>query len=205
MLLERPPKIFRWLFPEAIFRCPSPEGEKRIWLTFDDGPVPEATPFVLDTLDHYGILATFFMVADNVLRYPHLADEVRLRGHFIGNHTKHHIQAYRSTPRQFFRDLIEGERITGSQLFRPPHGWMPRSMTRIIAKHRKIVMMDLVTRDYSHSLSAADVFSNVTRFARPGSVIVFHDSLRSIHRIREALPASIEWLIDNGYSFHTLY
>ena len=93
MFIERPPKWFRWLFPGAVFRLPAPKGERpRVYITFDDGPIPEATPWVLDTLDRFGVKATFFMVGQNVERHPELLDEVRRRGHSVGNHTLHHIQ-----------------------------------------------------------------------------------------------------------------
>lgn len=205
MFIESPPGWFRKLFPGAIFRIPSEEGcSKRVFLTFDDGPIPEVTPWVLDVLDRYGIKATFFMVGQNVERHPELLEEVRRRGHAVGNHTLHHMQGVRATTREYMRDALAGASLTGSALFRPPHGWLRPGQLSALKKHYKIVMYDLVTRDYSRHLTAEDVVANVKRYTRDGSIIVFHDSLKSIPRLREALPASLEWLQLQGFEFFKL-
>lgn len=205
MFIERPPRWFRWLFPGAVFRIPSPAGgRKRVFLTFDDGPIPEATPWVLDVLDRYGAKATFFMVGQNVERHPHLLEEVKRRGHGVGNHTLHHIQGASATTMRYMRDSAEGARLTGSCLFRPPHGWLRPRQLKALKKHYRVVMYDLVTRDYSKKLTAEDVVENVRRYARDGSIIVFHDSLKSLPRLREALPASLEWLQKEGFEFGRL-
>lgn len=202
MLLERPPLIFRMLFPEALFRVAG--KEKCVYLTFDDGPIPEVTPWVLDTLDRYGVKATFFMVGDNVRKYPALLDEVRGRGHAVGNHTMHHLQGMKISADKYLEDIAIADDLIGSHLFRPPHGLLSFKQARLLKEHYTIVMYDLVTRDYSKRLTAQQVFDNVRRYTRRGSIIVFHDSLKSISRLREALPKSIEWLMSQGYSFKTL-
>lgn len=205
MFIERPPVWFRRLFPGAIFRLPSAEkGKKRVFLTFDDGPIPEATPWVLDTLDRFGVKATFFMVGQNVERHPELKEEVLRRGHIAGNHTLHHMKGMGVSKASYMADAERGAEVTGSILFRPPHGVLTPSQLKSLKKHYKIVMYDLVTRDYSKHLSAKDVVDNVKRFARDGSIIVFHDSLKSLPRIKEALPECLQWLIDNGYEFELL-
>ena len=202
MFIERPPRWFRWLFPGAIFRLPSRKrGEKRVFLTFDDGPIPEVTPWVLDTLDRFGVKATFFMVGQNVERYPGLFKEVLRRGHAVGNHTLHHIQGASATTMRYMRDAAEGAALTGSDLFRPPHGWLRPRQLMALKKHYKVIMYDLVTRDYSRHLTADDVVENVRKYTRDGSIIVFHDSLKSLPRIKKALPESLEWLIKEGYTF----
>lgn len=202
MFIERPPRWFRWLFPGAIFRLPSRKrGEKRVFLTFDDGPIPEVTPWVLDTLDRFGVKATFFMVGQNVERYPELFREVVGRGHAVGNHTLHHIQGASATTMRYMRDAAEGAALTGSDLFRPPHGWLRPRQLLALKKHYRVIMYDLVTRDYSRRLTAEDVVENVRKYTRDGSIIVFHDSLKSLPRIRKALPESLEWLIKEGYTF----
>lgn len=172
-----------------------------MFLTFDDGPIPEVTPWVLDVLDSFGVKATFFMVGQNVERHPHLLEEVRRRGHAVGNHTLHHIQGASATTMRYMRDTAEGARLTGSCLFRPPHGWLRPRQLMALKKHYRVVMYDLVTRDYSRRLTAEEVLENVKRFARNGSIIVFHDSLKSQSRLREALPQAIEWLLAQGYQF----
>lgn len=198
-IVERPPKLFRRLFPGGHFRLPG-DG-RRVYLTFDDGPVPEVTPRLLDLLDSYGIKATFFMVGDNARRYPALVEEVRRRGHDIGNHTMHHLQGAKVSTMRYLRDVEEADRLLNTPLFRPPHGWLRPRQARAMVKKYRLVMYDLVTRDYSRRLTAADVVNNVRRLSRPGSIIVFHDSLKSLPRLFDALPPSIEWLREQGYTF----
>lgn len=204
-LIERPPCWFRALFPGATFRLRAREGEKkRVFLTFDDGPVPEVTPWVLDVLDRYGVKATFFMVGQNVERHPELLEEVRRRGHSVGNHTLHHLKGAGVTTLRYMRDAAEGAAITGSNLFRPPHGLLRPRQLMALKKHYHVVMYDLITRDYSKKLNATEVIENVKQFTRDGSIIVFHDSLKSWPRLQEALPASIEWILGQGYRFEKL-
>jgi peptidoglycan/xylan/chitin deacetylase (PgdA/CDA1 family) len=175
-----------------------------VYLTFDDGPVPEVTPWVLDLLDTHGIKGTFFLVGDNVRRSPHLFDEIRRRGHSWGNHTMHHLQGMKVPTMRYMRDLTEADQLIGSPLFRPPHGLLRWSQAAAIKNHYNIVMYDLVTRDYSKKLTPDRVLENVKRYARNGSIIVFHDSLKAERNLREALPAAIQWLKDQGYEFRTL-
>lgn len=205
MLIERPPKLYRLLFPGVLFRMGC-SGEKpgKVYLTFDDGPIPEATPWVLDTLDDFGVKATFFMVGQNVERYPHLFEEVIKRGHKAGNHTLHHIRGAGITPAQYLEDTGKCERYTATRLFRPPHGWLTPSQLREVKKQYKVVMFDLVTRDYSKRVSAPQIVDNVKKFARDGAIIVFHDSIKSINKLHTALPESLKWLQDQGYKFGLL-
>lgn len=203
MLIERPPEWFRRFAPDAVFRIPPQERkeDKTVYLTFDDGPIPEVTPRLLDLLDEYGIKATFFMVGDNVRKYPEVYREVVSRGHAIGNHTMHHLVGLKEDTDFYVSDVKEASGYMQSKLFRPPHGWLKRSQEKILEKDYKIVMYDLVTRDYSKWLSADDVVKNVKRYTRPGSIIVFHDSLKSLPRLFDALPRSLDWLIEQGYKF----
>ena len=203
MLIEQPPKIFRMLIPGGEFRIPSRE-ERRVYLTFDDGPIPEVTPWILDVLDSYDIKATFFMVGDNVRKYPEIYEEVRRRGHRVGNQTMHHIQGAHTTTRGYLRDVEEANRLIGSDLFRPPHGWLRPQQSKLLSRRYRIIMYDLVTRDYSKRINAAQVVENVKRYTRPGSIIVFHDSLKSRDKLETALRESIEWLRGEGYSFELL-
>ena len=203
MLIEQPPKIFRLLNSEGVFRVQH-DDRRQVYLTFDDGPIPEATPWVLDVLDRYGIKATFFMVGDNVRKYPELFREVKTRGHHVGNHTMHHLSGARHACEDYLADVDEARRLIDSDLFRPPHGWMKRKQARRLSKKYRIIMYDLVTRDYSRRVSAREVVEKVKRYTRPGSIIVFHDSLKSREKLETALPEAIEWLLSEGYSFGLL-
>ena len=203
MLIEQPPLPYRLLFPEAIWRIKKNDS-KVVFLTFDDGPIPEVTPWVLDTLDRYGIKATFFMVGDNVARHSELYEEVRRRGHSYGNHTMHHLQGMKVTSYRYMHDITEANDLIHSALFRPPHGLLRWKQARAIKDRYNIVMYDLVTRDYSRKLTPAKVLANVKRYARNGSIIVFHDSLKAEKNMKAVLPQAIEWLLARGYTFERL-
>lgn len=198
MWIEQPPLLYRLLFPEAIWRVKK-RKRKVAYLTFDDGPIPEVTPWVLDTLDRYGVKATFFFVGDNVRKYPHLYEEVKRRGHSYGNHTMHHLQGFKTPRMRYMRDITEADALIDSPLFRPPHGLLRWAQAKAIKKHYNIVMYDLVTRDYSIKMTPALVFYNIRRYARNGSIIVFHDSLKAERNMKEVLPRAIEWLRNEGY------
>ena len=203
MFIEQPPLLYRLLFPEAIWRVKH-KNRKVVYLTFDDGPVPEVTPWVLDLLDAYDIKATFFLVGDNVRRSPELFSEIKRRGHSWGNHTMHHMQGMKVTTMRYMRDVTEADRLIGSILFRPPHGLLRWKQAAIIKSHYNLVMYDLVTRDYSKKLNAEQVVENVKHYTRNGSIIVFHDSLKAERNLRQALPKAIEWLKEQGYEFRRL-
>lgn len=200
MIIEQPPLLYRLLFPEAIWRIKR-KHRKVVFLTFDDGPIPEVTPWVLDLLDKYGIKATFFMVGDNVRRHPELLEEVKARGHSYGNHTMHHLQGFKVSRVRYMRDITEAAFYIDSPLFRPPHGLIRWAQAKAIKNHYNIVMYDLVTRDYSKKLNPERVLANVKRYVRNGSVIVFHDSLKAQKNMQQALPQAIEWLKAEGYEF----
>lgn len=200
MLIEQPPLIYRLLFPDSYWKIPSKE-EKVIYLTFDDGPIPETTPWVLDLLDKYNIKATFFCVGDNVRKHPNIYNEVLNRGHQVGNHTFNHIQALKTKTEDYLRNIELASEYIKSDLFRPPHGHIRRSQLRAIQKKYKIIMWDVVTRDYSKKQTPQKVLENVKKYARNGSIVIFHDSLKAAENMKYALPLAIEWLLEQGYVF----
>lgn len=205
MFIERPPKWFRMLFPGAVFRMPeSNQKPGKVYITFDDGPIPEVTPWVLDTLDTFHVKATFFMVGQNVERHPELLAEVKKRGHIAANHTLHHIRGLGISSREYIEDAEACERFTQSGLFRPPHGWLTPVQLNEVRKRYRVVMYDLVTRDYSRHIDAEDIVKNVKTLSRDGSIIVFHDSVKSYEKLKTALPESLRWLKGQGYEFGLL-
>jgi len=189
----------RWMFPRAYWRMD--KNERAVYLTFDDGPIPEATPFILDTLRQFDAKATFFMVGDNVRKYPHLFQKVKEEGHQLGNHTFNHLGGLKHLTKTYVDNAEKANKLIGAHLFRPPHGWMRPPQYYWLRRKYQIVMWDLVTRDYSKWLTAEDVVQNVKNFARNGSIITFHDSLKSIDKLHTALPQSLEWLKSQGYQF----
>ena len=199
MIIEQPPAIYRALFPGAIWRMPA--QTKCVYLTFDDGPIPLITPWVLDLLDHYGIKATFFCVGENVIKHPEIYQEVIKRGHSVGNHTHNHVQGLRFRTANFVKNTDLAAKHIKSDLFRPPHGHMRIRQVLKLVKRYRIIMWDVVTRDYNRSFTGEDVFNIVKRYTRNGSILVFHDSIKAEPRMKEALPRTIEWLLAEGYVF----
>ncbi|MBP3827459.1 MAG: polysaccharide deacetylase family protein [Prevotella sp.] len=201
-MIEQPARWMRKLYPHATWRM-DPE-EHAVYLTFDDGPIPEATPFILKTLADFDVKATFFMVGDNVRKFPHLYQQVKDAGHQIGNHTMNHLGSFRHWTTTYVINVFQANELIHSHLFRPPHGWMRHSVYYWIKKYYRVVFWDVVTRDYSNRLTAEDVVNNVKRLTRNGSIITFHDSLKSIDKLYTALPESIQWLKDQGYEFKVI-
>lgn len=201
--IVQPPFFYRVLFPEAIWRVKR-TGMKAAYLTFDDGPIPEVTPQILDILDEYGVKATFFMVGDNARRHPELVEEVRRRGHAIGNHTMHHLQGMHTRRHAYLRDVKEADGLLHTTMFRAPHGLLRPGQAKVISRHYNMIMYDVVTRDYAQYTSPEEVVDNVRRFSRNGSIIVFHDSLKSARNTLPALPRAIKWLQTHGFQLLTL-
>ena len=202
MFIEQPAIYLRWLYPKALWRMD--RHERAVYLTFDDGPIPEATPFILETLRTEGVKATFFVVGDNVRKYPELFQQILNEGHGVGNHTHNHIGGLRHTIKEYSYNVEKANAYIHSRLMRPPHGWMRLSQYAWLSRKFKVVMWDVVTRNYSKWLTAEDAVNKVKRYARNGSIITFHDSLKSIEKLRTALPESIKWLKEQGYTFKVL-
>lgn len=189
----------RWLYPRATWRMD--KTDHSVYITFDDGPIPESTPFILKTLADFNIKATFFVVGDNVRKYPDLYKQIVDAGHRVGNHTFNHIGGFRHTIHAYSYNTEKCNAYVHTNLFRPPHGWMRLDQYAWLGRKYRIVMWDLVTRDYSKWITAQDVINNVKKYARNGSIITFHDSLKSIAKLHYALPVSLQWLKDQGYEF----
>jgi len=202
MIIERAPKIYRSLYRGSHWRFNT--DKKVVYLTFDDGPIPALTPWVLDLLDKYNIKATFFCVGDNVQKYPCIFQMIQDRGHKIGNHTFHHIKGLKTETQSYLEDVEEAGKLIDSKLFRPPYGHMRFSQFNSLKKRYKVIMWDVVTRDYSRLMTSDQVFEVVKKYTRNGSIIVFHDSLKAGERMKESLPRSIEWLLEQGYSFELI-
>ena len=199
MLIEQPPKLLRWLYPRALWRMD--KNVKAVYLTFDDGPIPNITPWVLDLLDKYNIKATFFLVGDNVRKHPEEFKMIVERGHRVGNHTFNHISGLKYLSYNYLENTNKANELINSTLFRPPHGWMRWGQYIVLSHRYTVVMWDLVTRDYSKRLNGHQVLRNVKKYVRNGSIITFHDSIKSEKNMKYALPRAIEWLLEQGYEF----
>ena len=199
MIIEQPARALRWLYPQALWRMD--HSRKVVYLTFDDGPIPEITPWVLDLLDKYNIKATFFLVGDNVRKHPEEFKMIVERGHRVGNHTFNHISGLKYLSYNYLENTNKADELINSTLFRPPHGWMRWGQYMVLSHRYTVVMWDLVTRDYSKRLNGRQVLRNVKKYVRNGSIITFHDSIKSEKNMKYALPRAIEWLLEQGYEF----
>ncbi|MDE7421194.1 MAG: polysaccharide deacetylase family protein [Muribaculaceae bacterium] len=198
---ERIPWILRFSAFRRDVKFRLNDGKPSVYLTFDDGPIPESTPWLLKTLAEYGAKATFFMVADNARRYPELYKAVVDAGHSIGNHTFHHKPPFRQSVKEMMADVALADNILHSKLFRPPHGLILPSQQKALSEAGySIVMFDLNTLDYRADRTPQQIVDSVSSNVRPGCIINFHDSLKSIEKLKQALPTILAHLLSQGYS-----
>lgn len=219
----QPYDIVRKPYRQSIWRMPVgfPSDRPSLALTFDDGPIPEQTPWVLDMLDKYGVKATFFCVGDNIRKYQEVFKEVVLRGHAVGNHTFHHVQLLKTTWRDYVEEIKlckeEALKVCGEvrmNLFRAPHGQMTPWRCRELVEGSseitkqlgidKLVFWDVMPKDYDKRLTPQEVLKNVKDYVRDGSVIVMHDSVKSGERMRYALEGTLEWAMENGWKVRAI-
>jgi len=202
MYLVKTPQVLQKLFPQFTWQIPT--TEKVLYLTFDDGPIPEVTPWVLEQLQNYQAQATFFCVGHNVEKHPAVFEAVRSAGHGIGSHTYHHLNGWNTDNTTYLLNVRRCAQMTGSTLFRPPYGRLRRSQAQFLHRHYRIVMWDVLSGDFDSGLSPEACFQNVTRSARPGSIVVFHDSLKARERLEYALPRVLKHFSQGGYRFGKL-
>lgn len=179
-------------------------SEKVIYLTFDDGPVPEVTPLVLDILDKYNLKVTFFCVGENVEKYSEIYHEVLKRGHKTGNHTFNHLKGISTSTDEYVANVEKAAKSIHSKLFRPPYGRIKYRQKRALQKEYEIVMWDLITQDYNKNLSPGTILQNIKRYSRNGSLVVFHDSIKAEKNMLTVLPQAIEYWKSKGYGFGVL-
>ncbi len=212
------PSIFTWLYP-SWYLWSKPKGKKTIYLTFDDGPIPEVTDFVLDTLSRKRdkpIPATFFCIGDNVRKHPEVFKRILAEGHSIGNHTYNHLQGWKTDNETYLKNtqLAELEmskhiesnpKRLSSSLFRPPYGKIKRTQASALRKMGyKIVMYRVVAYDWESSVSPESCLKNVIDTAQDGDIIVFHDSVKAYKNLQYALPNAIKYFENAGFSFGKL-
>jgi len=208
-VIFRTPFFLPWLYPGLQWRIPT--VEKEIYLTFDDGPIPGPTEFVLDQLERSHAKATFFCIGENVSRHPKIFQAVARQGHAIGNHTFNHLKGWnysvaeyleniRLCQEEFLKSPHSLRRVT---LFRPPYGRIKRSQIRAL-KEYSIIMWDVLSHDYSATISPEQCLRGTIQATRPGSIIAFHDSLKAEKNMRYTLPRFLEHFTRQGYSFKAL-
>ncbi|MUP44570.1 polysaccharide deacetylase family protein [Gramella sp. BOM4] len=218
------PEALKWLYPNRISRL---DNKKAIYLTFDDGPVPEVTPWVLEELKKYEAHATFFCIGDNVRKHPEILERILKEGHAVGNHTFNHLNGWKTSPQEYIENTLKAEEamnyssqqqpkslseLTSIQLptpnyplFRPPYGRIKNSQARKLQQlNFRLVMWDVISGDYDQEISAEKCYQNVIKNAVPGSTIVFHDSLKAEKNLREVLPKVLTYYSEKGLKFRSL-
>jgi len=204
MYLIRTPDFVQNLFPNFLWRTETTARE--LYLTFDDGPVPEITPWVLDELRAHRALATFFCVGENVLNNPGIYRRILREGHSVGNHTFNHISGWTHTPEEYMDNVSICSELVDSNLFRPPYGRLGRKHIRSLkGSQYRIVMWDVLSGDFDRDINPERCYQNVIENARPGSIIVFHDSVKAEENLRFALPKVLQFFSQQGYSFGALH
>ena len=202
MYTVRPPIFLTWLYPTLTWH--RDRTEKIIFLTFDDGPIPDVTPFVINTLKHYGIKATFFCVGENIKKHPDLFDCLVENGHRIGNHTYNHLNGWQTPDDVYLQNVDRCQQLAPTNLFRPPYGRGRRSQYKQLQQTYDIIMWDVLSGDFDPNLSPDGCLRNVIRHTQNGSIVVFHDNVKATPRITYALPRAIEYWLDQGYAFGLL-
>jgi peptidoglycan-N-acetylglucosamine deacetylase len=202
MYLVKTPDLVKTLFPNFTWSVPS--EEKTLYLTFDDGPIPDVTPWVLEQLRGYNAEATFFCVGENIAKNPDILKQILKEGHTVGNHTMQHLNGWTTDAVDYFHDVRHCARLTKSSLFRPPYGRVTPRQAQFLQRHYEVVMWDVLSGDFDTSITGEQCLRNVLQNATSGSIIVFHDSLKSEAKMKYALPRVLDYYAAKGYSFQSL-
>lgn len=199
MYLTKTPKFIKKLFPNYIWSVPT--DSKTLFLTFDDGPIPEVTPWVLDLLKMYHAKASFFCVGENVERYPEIYDRILSEGHSVGNHTYNHVSGWSTENIPYYHNIRHCAKKVDSVLFRPPYGRLKPRQSQFLQRHYQIVMWDVLSGDFDSNITKEQCLENVIQNTSKGSVIVFHDSLKAEEKLRFVLPKILEYFSNQEYNF----
>ena len=202
MYLSKTPQLVKNLLSNFTWQIPT--TEKVIFLTFDDGPIPEATPWVLEVLRGYNAKATFFCVGDNVRKHPEVFQQVLAEGHAVGNHTFNHLKGWKTNTSDYLENVERCAEMVESPLFRPPYGALKPSQARLLKSNYRIVMWDVLSGDFDPKISPERCLQNVLDNIQPGSIVLFHDSLKAEPRMRFALPRVLEKMHGEGWRFEKL-
>lgn len=198
------PKFIQILFPSIIWR--QKNYQNNIWLTFDDGPTPKVTPFILNTLKEEKVKATFFLVGEQIERQPDLYNQIISDGHVIANHSYSHINSWKSNNLDYLNDIEKCQQLMPkNKLFRPPYGKISALQIRRLKKKYKIILWDVLSWDFSLSIAPSKVKRNVMENTKQGSIIVFHNNQKSFQNLTSILKETIQELKQKGFSFSTTW
>ncbi len=197
MYLVRTPWLIKKFYPDCTWDFPP--DKKVIYLTFDDGPHPSITKFVLAELKKYNAKATFFCIGKNVVAHPDVYRQISNDGHATGNHTYDHLNGWKTEESAYLKNIEEAKGVIDSGLFRPPYGRISRRQLKIVKEDFRVIMWTVLAGDFDTTINGEKCYQNVIRNSRPGSIIVFHDSEKAKERIVYALPLVLKYFSENGY------
>ncbi len=202
VLLIQPKSIFKKIYPKAVWHLD--RNEKTIYLTFDDGPIPGLTEWVLDELQKYNAAATFFCVGANVLKHPTIFEKIKQQGHVVANHTMNHVKGFQFNVAEYLKEAQACENLTGNRLFRPPYGQLKRSQYKAMTENNyKIILWDVISYDYG-KISPETCSNNVLKHSRNGSIVLFHDNIKAEKNLKYALPLFLKHFSGLQYQFKSL-
>ncbi len=202
MYFVKTPRFFQRLFPALTWQIPT--KEKSLFLTFDDGPTPHITPWVLRQLAKYEAKASFFMLGENAARYPHIYHKVKEAGHSIGSHGYKHLSGWNTDDEEYFRNATKCNRQLSTTLFRPPYGRLKPKQVNFLAQRYRIIMWDVLSGDFDSKITPDQCLSNVLQHAESGSIVVFHDSAKARENLYYSLPKVLEYFAARSYTFKAL-
>ncbi len=198
----RLPHLLKLFFPSLIWEIKT--SEKEIFLTFDDGPHPEITSKVLDILDQYRAKATFFCVGENVEKHTETYQQILKKGHRTGNHTFNHLNSWKTPANAYYENIQKCTQVVDSHLFRPPFGRIYPNQIPYLKMQFRVIMWTVLTEDYVPELSPEKCFKKSIQTTRPGSIVVFHDSVKASKNMLYVLPRFLEHFSKLGYRFPTI-
>ncbi len=193
------PQLLKKLFPSLTWDYNT--GDKIVYITFDDGPIPESTAWTLNLLREKNVKASFFCVGDNVRKYPEIYQQILDEGHAVGNHTHNHLRGFTSQTQAYIDNVELASQYIDSKLFRPPYGMIKRSQAKRLLMDYKIIMWDVLSEDYRQDITPGECYLAVLKNIRPGSIILFHNHVKSETNMRYALPRLIDELQNRGFEF----
>lgn len=199
---HKTPKLLKWIYGDLTWEVDT--VQKEIFLTFDDGPIPVVTPFVLDTLKQFEAKATFFCVGENIAKHPEVFNQVIDAGHTIGNHTHNHLKGWQTSLSVYLQNVEKCEEQIGlfsKKLFRPPYGRITRLQIEAIKKQYQIVMWDVLSADYEKGVSELSCLKNTLHHSKQGSIVLFHDHQKTFEKIKFVLPRYLDEMSRRGFVF----
>lgn len=201
-ILVRPPGLLRKIYKNSLWRMNS--DERIIYLTFDDGPIEELTPWVLDVLKQYNVKATFFCVGNNIHKHNPIFQRLLQEGHRVGNHTYNHIKGWKTKTAAYLENVEQCQQLTQTNLFRPPYGRIKKKQFSLISQAYTVVFWDVLTHDYDQLISPQICLENSIKYTRNGSIVVFHDNIKAQKNLKFVLPQYIEHFLKLNYKFAVL-